>query len=176
MYIKSGRATADSYVDGYAAHLLTLSKTTRKIFILINAIDESQDAENLLGALFDGQRIAGGRLTMLFTSPQKYLPFSFDEDLVFDSKLTNQPIQKYIDHRVLRMKTLSDGVLGLIVIRQINRAADGLWLYARLMFDEIERLPSAALIQRHLRNIPHGLIQLYTKISGRKSHHLQRWI
>ena len=62
------------------------------------------------------------------------------------------------------MKTLSDGVLGLIIVRQITRAADGLWLYARLMLDEIETLPSAALVQRHPRNIPHGLTQLYTQI------------
>lgn len=164
LYIKSGRATADSYVHVYAALLFALSKTTRTIFILIDAIDESQDVENLLRVLFEAQRVAGGRLNMLFTSRQMHLPFSFDEDLVFDSKLTNQPIQLYIDHRVLRMKTLSDGVLGLIVTRQITRAADGLWLYARLMLDEIERLPSAALIQRHLRNIPHGLTQLYTQI------------
>ena len=164
LYTKSGRAIADSYVDVYAALLLALSKTTRTIFILIDAIDESQDAENLLQALFEAQRVAGGSLTLLCTSRQMHLPFSFDEDLVFDSQTTNLPIQKYVDHRVLQMKTLSDGVLGLIVIRQISRAADGLWLYARLMLDEIERLPSAALIQRHLRNIPRGLTELYTQI------------
>lgn len=164
LYTKSGRATADSYVDVHAALLLALSKTTRAMFILIDAVDESQDAENLLQALFEVQHVAGGRLTMLFTSRPMHLPFCFDEDLLFDSQTTNQPIQKYVDHRVLQMKTLSDGVLGLIVVRQITRAADGLWLYARLMLDEIERLPSAALIQRHLRNIPHGLTQLYTQI------------
>ena len=164
LYTRSGRATADSYVDLYSALLLGLSKTTKTIFIMIDAVDESQDAKNLLQALFDTKRVAGGILIMLFTSRPMQLPFSFDEDLLFDSKTTNQPIQKYVDHRVLQMKTLSDGVLGLIVTRQITRAADGLWLYARLMLDEIERLPSAALIQRHLRSIPHGLTQLYTQI------------
>ncbi len=164
LYTKSGRATADSYVEVYAALLLAISKTTRKSFILIDALDESQDAESLLQSLFEAQRVAGGRMTMLFTSRQMQSPFSFDEDLLFDSNSTNQPIQKYIDHRVLQMKTLSEGVLGLIVVRQITRAADGLWLYARLMLDEIEKLPSTTLIQRHLRNIPQGLTQLYTQI------------
>ena len=163
-YTKSGRATADSHVEVLAALLLALSKNTRTIFVLIDALDESQDAENLLQALFEAQRVAGGSVTMLFTSRQIQSSFSFDEDLLFDSNTTNQPIQKYVDHRVLQMKTLADGVLGLIVVRQIIRAADGLWLYARLMLDEIERLPSAALIQRHLRNIPHGLTQLYSQI------------
>ena len=123
LYTKSGRATADSYVDVYAALLLALSKTTRPIYILIDAVDESQDPEIFLQALFEAQRVSGGRLIMLITSRQMHLPFSFDEDLVFDSKTTNQPIQKYVDHRVLQLKTLSDGVLGLIVVRQITRAA-----------------------------------------------------
>ena len=164
LYTKSGRATADSYVEVLAALHLCLSKTTRTIFILIDALDESQDAEKLLQALRETQRVAGGSVTMLFTSRQIQLPSSFDEELSFDSNTTNQPIQKYVDHRVLQMKTLADGVLGLIVVRQIIHAADGLWLYARLMLDEIERLPSAALIQRHLRNIPRGLTQLYSQI------------
>ena len=92
------------------------------------------------------------------------MPLSFDECISSDSNTTKQPIQEYINHRVLHMKTLSDGVLGLIVVSQVIRAADGLWLYVRLMLDEIEKLPSAALIQRHLRNIPLGLAQLYTQI------------
>ena len=164
VYTKSGRATADSYVEVKAALLRTLSKITKKKFILIDALDESHDAENLLQVLFEAQRVAGGRMTMLFTCRQMQLPFSFDENLLFDSDTANQPIRKYVDHRVLQMKSLSDGVLGLIVVRQILRAADGLWLYARLMLDEIEKLPSAALIQRHLWNIPYGLTQLYTQI------------
>ena len=92
------------------------------------------------------------------------MPLSFDECISSDSNTTKQPIQKYINHRVLHMKTLSDGVLGLIVVSQVIRAADGLWLYVRLMLDEIEKSPSAALIQRHLRNVPLGLTQLYTQI------------
>lgn len=164
LYTKSGRATADSYVEVYAALLLALSKTIKPMFILIDALDESRDPENLLQTLFEAQRVAGGEMTMLFTSRHMQFPLSFDEDLLFDSNTANEPIQKYVDHRVLQMKTLADGVLGLIVVRQITRAADGLWLYARLMLDEIEKLPSAAFIQRHLRNIPHGLTQLYTQI------------
>ena len=52
----------------------------------------------------------------------------------------------------------------MMVVSQVSDAADGLWLYARLMLDEIESLPSAALIHRNLQNIPHGLTQLYTQI------------
>ena len=105
---------------------------------------------------------------MLFPSRQMQLPLSFDEDLSFDSNTTKVPIQKYIEHRVLQMKTFSDGVLGLLVVRQKTRVADGLWLCALLMLDEVGKLPNGALIQHHLWNIPHGLTQLYTSILGSK--------
>lgn len=92
------------------------------------------------------------------------LPFSFDKNIELESQSIYQAIHKYIDHRVLQMRTIPDTVLGMMVVRQVSGAADGLWLYARLMLDEIERLPSAALIRRHLRNVPHGLTQLYTQM------------
>lgn len=62
------------------------------------------------------------------------------------------------------MKTLSGGALGSIVVRQATRAADGLWLYTRFMLNEMEQVPSAALIQLHLRDIPLSVTQLNTQI------------
>ena len=148
---------ADCYVEVHSALILALAKATRTTFILIDALNESQDAENLLQALFDAKGVAGGKVTMLCTSRQTRLPLSFDEYISSDPNTTKQLIQKYVDHRVPQMKTLSDGVLGLTVVRQVSRAADGLWPYARLMLDGIEKLPSAELIQRHLRSITLGL-------------------
>ena len=75
MYTKSGRAIADSYVYVHAACPLTLSNTRRRNFILIDVIDESQNVERLLQALFEVQHVMGGRLTMLFTSRLMQLPF-----------------------------------------------------------------------------------------------------
>lgn len=164
-YTRSGRATADSYVDVCAALMLAISRSTdSRIFVIIDALDECEDVGNLVQVLFDARSQTSLRLNLLFTSRQMPISYPFDEDMLFESQSTSGPIHKYIDHRVLEMKTLSDGVLGLIVTRQVSRAADGLWLYARLMLDEIENLPSAALIRRHLRSVPQGLTQLYTQI------------
>ena len=160
----SGCVTADFYVEVYSALSLALSKTTRRTFVVIDALDESQDAENLLQALFEAKHVAGERATMLNTSRQMELPCSFDENVSLNSKMTKHPIQKYVGHGLLQMKTLSDTVLRLMIVRQIVCAADSLCLHARLTLDEIEKLPSAALIQRHLRNIPLGLTQLCNQI------------
>ena len=106
---KSGRATADPYVEVHSALILALAKTTRTILILIDALNESPDTENHLQALSEANRIVEWKATMR-------LPVSYGHYISFDSNTSQQPILKYIDYRVLQLKTLSDGVLGLIIV------------------------------------------------------------
>lgn len=47
---------------------------------------------------------------------------------------------------------------------KVAQASAGLWLSARLIMDEIQRLPSRASIQRQLQHIPIGIVQLYQQI------------
>ena len=101
---------------------------------------------------------------MLCTSRQIRLPLSFDEYILFNSNTTKQPIQKYIDHQVLQMKTPSDNVLGLIVVRQVDRAVDGLWLYALLMLDEIEKNAQCCAHPTSSAKHPPWFTQLYTQL------------
>ena len=77
LYTKSRRATADSYVEVHSALILALAKTTRTTLVLVDALNSSQEAENLLQALFEAKRIAGGKVTMRSTSRQMRLPLSF---------------------------------------------------------------------------------------------------
>ena len=60
LYTTSGRATAESYIEVHSALILALAKTTRTAFILVDALDESQDVGNLLQALFEATSVAGG--------------------------------------------------------------------------------------------------------------------
>ena len=58
-YIRSGRAVADSFVDACACLQLALSKTQlRPIYIIIDALDECEDAGDLLRVLFDARSFA----------------------------------------------------------------------------------------------------------------------
>ena len=83
---------------------------------------------------------------------------------MFEQETSNIPICQYTQHRVFQMETILNKALKANVVQQISAAADGLWLYARLMLDEVQKLPSTILIERHLSKIPHGLTQLYTQI------------
>jgi len=164
-YAKSGRATADSFVNVSTCLSLALCKTSQQLlFVVVDALDECNDIDDLLQVLFDARRHGSAQINLVFTSRQIQTMHSFDEEVTLGSMSTQKPIRQYVSHRVLRMKTLHDDGLDQVVVRHVSREADGLWLYARLMLDEIESLLSAALVRRHLQSIPHGLTQLYTQI------------
>jgi hypothetical protein len=73
-------------------------------------------------------------------------------------------ISEYIEDRVSRCKHISRTALGSEVHLRVTQAAAGLWLSARLMMDEIQRLPSPRAIARQLQDIPTGIAQLYQQI------------
>lgn len=77
---------------------------------------------------------------------------------------TPEFIEAYITKRVYDNINLRGSDLGRRVIDKVSSAADGLWLYARLMMDEIARMASSALIERQLQAVPLGLTQVYTQI------------
>jgi len=70
-------------------------------------------------------------------------------------------VSEYIEMRVSRCKHISKTSLGVEVCSTVTQQAAGLWLSARLIMDEIQRLPSPAAIARHLQDIPIGIVQLY---------------
>ena len=165
LYIRSGRVKAESYVEVYNAILLALSKTKEiKLVVVIDALDECQKCEDLVQALFDFQGRVQSRMSLIFTSRQMPLAFPFGESLTIEQEASNIPIRRYVQHRVFQMATVPNNALKAKVIEQISAAADSLWLYARLMLDEVQRLPSTILIERHLSKIPQGLTQLYTQV------------
>ena len=165
LYTRSGRTKADSYVEVYDAISLALSKVKEtKLVVVIDALDECQKCEELVQALFGFQERVQSCMSLIFTSRQMPLTFSFGERLMFEQETCNIPIRQYIEHRVFQMETIPDEALKANVVHQISVAADGLWLYARLMLDEVQKLPSTILIERHLSKIPRGLTQLYTQI------------
>ena len=165
LYIQSGRAKADSYVEVYNAILLALSKTKEtKLLVFIDALDECQKCEDLVQALFGFQESVQNHKSLIFTSRPMPLGFTFGASLTIEQEASNIPIRRYVQLRVSEMATIPDRALKTKVIEQICAAADSLWLYARLMLDEVQRLPSAVLIERHLSKITQGLTSLYTQI------------
>ena len=174
-YVGSGRPTADSVVDVSACPLSAMSNTSqRQVYIVVDALDECEDVSDLLRVLFDARSIASPSLNMICTCRQMQTSLTFDVNVELEPRRTDQLIQNNIEHRATHTKTLSGNELGAMAVHQVSDAVGGLWLYARLVLDEIEKLPSAVLIQWHLQSIPHGLTQLYTKILHSKESKLSQ--
>jgi hypothetical protein len=92
---------------------------------------------------------------------------SFDRS-ISELKISQDKVESlisgYIEERVSGCKHISRTPLGFEVHLRVTQAAAGLWLSARLMMDEIQRLPSPLAIARQLQNIPIGIAQLYQQI------------
>jgi hypothetical protein len=173
IYVQSGRPIAESYTEIEAALAVALAKTRfPQTFIVIDALDECQDVPKLLASIHKCMRSAQSTIRVLITSRPMIPSIVIDYDVhIDDVQGTAAFIKAYISHRVNTNPNLRGTDLGNNVISKVSAAANGLWLYARLMMDEITRLASSALIERQLRTIPRGLTQVYSQIIRSSEQH-----
>jgi hypothetical protein len=142
---------------------------------VVDALDECQDggllASSLLALLNSSKRIIklilisreNPDLRDLFDQRFLHTPLPRKELAVLPEHV-RQPILAYVRERVSQCKHISGTAFGHRVLRKVTAAADGSWLYARLMMDEIQRLPSVTSVERQRLNTPNSLVQLYQRI------------
>lgn len=175
--LESGQKHAESFVTLYEAfkNALAIRSADKTLHIIIDALDECQDGYYLTSSLINSLDASKRPFKLLLTSReepdlvkffhwyqgQSQSPLS---ELITLPSRVQQPIVAYVRKRVSQCQHINATALGERVFREVSVAADGLWLYARLILDEIERLPSAASVARQLQNIPNGLVQLYQTI------------
>jgi hypothetical protein len=166
IYTQSGRPIADSYTEIEAALAMAFENIKgSEIFIIIDALDECQNVPKLQDSISKCMQSGQHTTRVLITSRPMALSFEANHNIRIDNvQGTDAFIKTYISRRVNANNNLKGSNLGDRVISEVSRAADGLWLYARLMMDEIERLASGTLVERQLQRIPRGLTEIYTQI------------
>ncbi|XXH02413.1 hypothetical protein Hte_008788 [Hypoxylon texense] len=169
VYRASGRVVADSLTEVRRALSTALENSrTEQIFVIFDALDESSDSEEVLQWIASKGGGAGRRLRSISTSRPSLSFRSVSPDicwtLVRMEAFENNSIKRYIRSRVQNNPIISGTDVGRKVTDFIASAAKGLWLYARLMMDDIDRLPSVGQIQRQLKVLPKGFTELYTQI------------
>jgi hypothetical protein len=166
IYTQSGRTIADSQSEIEAALVAALANVgDARIVIVIDALDECQGGPKVLYSIQKCIRSAQSTARVLITSRPMALDVVPDYEISIDDvQSTRTHIKAYITQKVNANNHLRGSSLGNRVVYEVSGAADGLWLYARLMMDEIARLASSALVERQLQTIPRGLTQLYTQI------------
>ncbi|KAF7122048.1 hypothetical protein CNMCM5793_000003 [Aspergillus hiratsukae] len=99
--------------------------------------------------------------------------------LSLDSSYIQDHIRSYVHRRIQEIPSIAGTSLGEQVTNTISKQADGLWLYARLMMDDIERAPSRKAITECLSSLPQGLSEVYDRIiqenNGRLSDYERRF-
>ncbi len=175
-YQDSGRTFADSYMIVFNVLRTVMTQyQNRALYIVIDAVDECIDAfEAWNGLLFQLQSCLQGTKTKLMITRRDMHDrnefsrgsesWSASHELIMRPTSASQYIHEYIQRRVHKIDTVADTNIETKIVRQISQASDGLWLYARLMIDEVERAPSQEIVEKRLNSLPHGLSDLYTQI------------
>lgn len=97
----------------------------------------------------------------LFTS---WTEFHAIPRISVDLALSVPFIREHTERRVTRIPHMIHSGLGTSVVDRVTEGAEGLWLYARLMMDEIAEAPSRELVDQYLQNLLCGLAGIYTRI------------
>lgn len=175
--LQSGKQHAESFAvlkDAFQYALIN-GCNEKPLFIVVDALDECNDGCLVASALITSLRTSKRKFRLLLSSReepdlmnvfnhhQKQSDSPMRELITLPSRV-RQPIVAYIRKRISLSENIHSTSLGEEVFERLCAAADGSWLYARLMLDEIERLPSATSVARQLYNIPNGLMQLYQSI------------
>jgi energy-coupling factor transporter ATP-binding protein EcfA2 len=169
LYLHSGREVIASFAELQDYYQLCLKNTQRKtLHVVVDALDECQQGPELISFLIQSLAATKGVVKLILTcrnEPELLDAFPKRHyELITSPTQTATPIKMYVRKRVSENKYISGTILGSQVINKVASAAGGSWLYARLMMDEIQRLPSAVSVRRQLDNIPSGLKQVYLQI------------
>jgi DNA polymerase III delta prime subunit len=129
-----------------------------QIYIIVDAEDECHDS--LLTSSIKSW-VSDPPVKWLFTSRSDY---GITHKISVDLALSTPFVREYTGQRVQRIPYLADSDLGTSVISRVTEGAEGLWLYARLMMDEISNAASRELVDQYLQSLPRGLFEVYTRI------------
>lgn len=183
IYYNNGNAVAQSLVDVITAleHALRATQSS-DIYVIVDGVDECEDSVDLIQSLLE--------LASSIGTTQKAVHLMFcgrPNDAALEElkghgvrlwlSATDRTsgIRAYAWQRVSKMPVLSCDKDQEAVVNEVCEAAEGLWLYARLMLNEIQHLPNLAMIQHQLQNIPRGLQELYTQILTTLASTLSEW-
>ncbi|KAI0853403.1 hypothetical protein F5Y00DRAFT_270584 [Daldinia vernicosa] len=168
-YQESGRVVADSLAEVQRALSAALRHSRAKqIFVVLDALDESSNSTEVTQWVTTSQNSGDGpQLRILITSrPSPAFSRSSDSSwaILKMGSFENASVNSYILSRVQKNPIIRDTKVGALVADYVTSATRGLWLYARLMMDDIDRLPSVGQIQKQLSVLPRGFTELYTQI------------
>ncbi|RMZ41376.1 hypothetical protein AFCA_004741 [Aspergillus flavus] len=162
--------------------------TVPKVYVLFDALDElAIENDGFLQLLQKlGQQNPESAKLIITSRPEVHLQTalrgSFRNRIRLTGAMVDQDIATYIAHRVANQRdNLAVSENRSTIQDRLSQKAQGLFLYARLMLDQI-LLQSELPVEKHLQHLPSSLEEMYVSIlrehSSRSgaSQHFQCWL
>ncbi|KAB8265038.1 ankyrin repeat-containing domain protein [Aspergillus pseudonomiae] len=162
--------------------------TVPKVYVILDALDElAIENDGFLQSLQKlGQRSPESTKLIITSRPEAHLQTAlkctFQNRIRLTGAMIEQDIATYIAHRLGNQQDNSAVVEGQSIVQErLSQKAQGLFLYARLMLDQI-LLQSELPLENHLQRLPSSREEMYVSIlhehslrSG-ASQHFQCWL
>lgn len=167
IYHRSGRQIADSEVLVFELFDVVMRNTNQQdIYVVVDALDECHDTGRLLNLLTNAQNTGRANLKLLLTSRDDP---SLTEQLVFCESMillheNSQPIERYVGEKIADLSLPITAEQREEIRIAVKVSCGGLWLFAKLMIDEIRKASSIAEVFEQIQTVPDGLAQLYNTI------------
>ena len=144
--------------------------TVPKVYVLFDALDElAVENDGFLQLLQKlGQQSPESAKLIITSRPEAHLQTalkgSFQNRIRLTGAMVDQDIATYIAHRVASQRdNLAVADSQSTVQDMLSRKAQGLFLYARLMLDQV-LLQSGLSVEKHLQHLPSSLEEMYANI------------
>ena len=190
IYHRSGRQIADSEVLVFELFDVVVRNTSQQdIYVVVDALDECHDAGRLLKLLTNAQNTGRANLKLLLTSRDDP---SLNEQLLFCESMillhdNSQPLERYIKEQIADLSLPITAEQREEIRIAVTVSCGRLWLFAKLMIDEIRKASSIGEVFKQIQTVPDGLAQLYntilqnreksfSKINIRMAQQLYLWI
>ena len=148
----------------FADHVKSISAT----LIVLDALDECQDAEQLLLAM---KSLVPSKLIKIIVTSRKeahlFTQLRSSLSLEITAEDIHSDIVAYVEAKVLGSPRLSHPLIRDMVITRLSTGHSGMFLWVYLILKELKSCFSVAQVQGVLANLPKGLDGIYKSILQR---------
>ncbi|KAI8717170.1 NACHT domain-containing protein [Fusarium sp. LHS14.1] len=167
----SARELTDVLIDA----TLPLSR----VYVVIDALDESEEVSNLLPEIFRMQQEVNAKV-FVTSRPDKRLEAMFDQYLSLEIRASDEDVSWYLEQRIAQHDVIKDELgeyaeevkvnLREAVKEKIMEVSDGIFLLARFHMDYVLEMTSPNRMKESIEMLPRGLAayrEIYLKTTQR---------
>ncbi|KAJ4221452.1 hypothetical protein NW759_006698 [Fusarium solani] len=170
-----GSVSAREFTDA----LIDAARLSSRVYVVIDALDESEDLSNLLSEIFRMQKEVKANV-FVTSRPDKRIEAMFDQYSSLQIRASDQDVSWYLEKRISQHDVIKDelgeyaaevkAALKETVKEKIMKVSDGIFLLARFHMDSVLEMTSPNRMRESIEMLPKGLVayrEIYLKTTQR---------